>query len=93
MAAGVFVLKTARVGEKFIRRLWIKKMRGTATDPAEYEFSIVKGKGVVLMAEALQPLAEGLKPFQVSEFSNGKVEEPINDTLQPFDPEKIAPEK
>jgi hypothetical protein len=68
-------------------------MRGTATEPAEFEFSITKGKGIVLTSQVLQPLEEALRPFQVLDgSSNGRQEEPVKETLQPFEPEK-SPEK
>lgn len=93
LAAGVFALRMVRLGEKFIRTLWIKKMRGTAAEPAEYEFNISKGKGIVLTSQILQPLEEALRPFQVVDgSSNGRQEEPQKETLQPFEPEK-SPEK
>ena len=94
LAAGVFVLRTSRAGDKFVRTLWIKKMRGTAAEPGEYEFNIAKGKGIVLTSQILRSLEEGLQPFQVMEgSSNGKQDEPVKETLQAFEPEKFPPEK
>lgn len=94
LAAGVFVLRMTRAGDKFVRTLWIKKMRGTAAEPAEYEFSIAKGQGIVLSSRILQPLEEGLQPFQVLDGSpNGTEDEPVKETLQAFEPEKLPTEK
>lgn len=90
LAAGVFALRMVRAGEKFVRTLWIKKMRGTAVDPAEYEFNIAKGRGIVLASQILQPLEEALQPFQVVDGANGKPQEPEQETLEPFEPEKPA---
>ena len=95
LTAGVFVLRMIRLGERFVRTFWIKKMRGTAVEPNEYEFSIARGKGIVLMPEILQPLQETLQPFQVLEGSPpiGKDEQPLKETLQPFEPDRILPEE
>jgi circadian clock protein KaiC len=93
LASGVLVLRMVRLGDRFVRTLWIKKMRGTASDPAEYEFNISKGKGIVLMSQLLQSLdEEPLRAFQVLDGA-GKPEEPLKETLQPFEPEKVPPEK
>jgi len=94
LAAGVFVLRMTRAGDKFVRTLWIKKMRGTAAEPAEYEFNIAKGQGIVLRSRILQSLEEGLQPFQVLDGSpNGTEDEPVKETLQAFEPEKLPTEK
>ena len=95
LASGVFVLRMVRLGERFVRTLWIKKMRGTAVEPNEYEFSIVKGKGIVLMSQILQPLEEEtLEPFQVLESPPALQEEqPLKEPLEPFEPEEIPPEQ
>ena len=89
-----------RLGERFVRTLWVKKMRGTAVAPTEYEFNIQNGKGIVLLSPLSQPLAaqpvaaasqpvgdETLRPFQV----NGSVaaDDPGKEILQPFEPEKL----
>jgi circadian clock protein KaiC len=87
LAAGVFALRMVRQGDKFIRTLWIKKMRGTAIEPAEYEFNITKGRGIALTSQILPPLEEALRPFQVVEGSNGRTQEPTQETLEPFEPE------
>jgi circadian clock protein KaiC len=93
LAAGVLALRMVRLGEKFIRTLWIKKMRGTAVEPAEYEFNIAKGRGIVFTSQILQPLEEALRPFQVVEGSNGRPQEPAQETLEPFQPEKPPVDK
>ncbi len=94
LAAGVFVLRMTRAGDKFVRTLWIKKMRGTAAEPAEYEFNIAKGQGIVLSSRILQSLEEGMQPFQVLDGSpNGTPDEPVKETLQAFEPEKLPTEK
>jgi circadian clock protein KaiC len=48
LAAGVIVLRVDHVGDRFVRTLSVKKMRGTAVKPSELPFSIVKAKGLVL---------------------------------------------
>jgi circadian clock protein KaiC len=94
LASGVFVLRMTRAGDKFVRTLWIKKMRGTAVEPAEYEFNIAKGQGIVLSSRILQSLEEGLQPFQVLDSPpNGTQNEPVKETLQAFEPEKLPTEK
>ncbi|MCH7570067.1 MAG: AAA family ATPase [Deltaproteobacteria bacterium] len=45
---GVVVLKYARGESGLIRTLLLSKMRGTAIDLTEYQFDIVKEKGIVL---------------------------------------------
>lgn len=97
LASGVLVFKMVRLGERFIRTLWIKKMRGTRADPAEYEFGIAHGKGIFLTSQVIQspvfqaPAESTLQPF---EPVNGafKRDEP-KEMLQPFEPEKIPSEK
>lgn len=93
LASGVLVLRMTRLSDRFVRTLWIKKMRGTASDPAEYEFTISKGKGIMLMSQVLQSLdEEPLRAFQVLDGTT-KPEEPLKETLQPFEPEKVPPDK
>jgi circadian clock protein KaiC len=48
LASGVFTLKLKPENGHFIRTLNIKKMRGTAVDPADYPFKLLTGKGLVL---------------------------------------------
>jgi KaiC/GvpD/RAD55 family RecA-like ATPase len=35
------------VNGRFVRRLTVEKMRGTALEPAQYPFSIVADRGIV----------------------------------------------
>jgi KaiC/GvpD/RAD55 family RecA-like ATPase len=48
LASGVVELTLAKVGDVFERRLFVRKMRGTATDLTERPFHIVADRGVVL---------------------------------------------
>ncbi|HEX9444401.1 MAG TPA: ATPase domain-containing protein [Candidatus Binatia bacterium] len=103
LASGVLALRMIRIGDRFVRTLWIKKMRGTAVEPTEYEFNIVKDKGIVLTSELPQPLEEALRPFQVMDGAALKdgpalkpaaaAAEPLRETLQPFELEKTPPDK
>jgi circadian clock protein KaiC len=70
LAAGVVVLKANPVNDKLAARtLEIKKMRGTAIEPCEYPFSIVKGKGIVLMPAAAESSGDTRKPIVVEDIS------------------------
>src|SRR5436190_3808658 len=40
LASGVFALRMFRAGDRYVRALWVKKMRGTAAAPTEYEFNL-----------------------------------------------------
>ncbi|HVO91452.1 MAG TPA: ATPase domain-containing protein [Terriglobales bacterium] len=51
LTAGVIVFKTLATDERHERTLTIKKMRGTATDPADYRFVIRRGDGIVLVGQ------------------------------------------
>ena len=64
LAAGVLILKMNRLNDRFIRTLSIKKMRGTAVEPAEFEFQIVTGKGIVFASPALQAAEENSGPIR-----------------------------
>jgi circadian clock protein KaiC len=48
LASGVLELTLVKVGERFERRLFVRKMRGTPTDLTERPFQIVAERGVVL---------------------------------------------
>lgn len=48
LAAGVFVLGLRYIGNKYVRTLWIRKMRWRPAEPAVYEFEIKPGQGVVV---------------------------------------------
>src|SRR5581483_942346 len=95
LAAGVLSLRMFRQSDRFVRTLWIKKMRGTAVVPTEYEFNITKGKGIVLLspyiesAAAVQPAAEnGHRPPQTN--GSAPTVEDSGSILQPFEPEKAS---
>ena len=48
LAAGVFVLGLRYIGNKYVRTLWIRKMRWRPAEPAVYEFEIKPGQGVLV---------------------------------------------
>jgi circadian clock protein KaiC len=48
LASGVLVFKTAELNDGFKRALTIRKMRGTAIEPADYPFALVPNEGIVL---------------------------------------------
>lgn len=48
LVAGVIILSIARVQNRMVRTLLIRKMRGTAIDLMEHQFNIVREKGIVL---------------------------------------------
>jgi len=48
LAAGVLVLGLRYTGGRYIRTLWVRKMRWRPAEPALYEFEIVPGKGIVV---------------------------------------------
>jgi circadian clock protein KaiC len=101
LASGVCALRMFGSGNRFVRALWVKKMRGTAVVPTEYEFNIENGKGIVLLAPLSQPLAnqpvaagtapsiapETLRPFQAN--GSAAADDPGKEILQPFEPEKL----
>ena len=94
LATGVLALGLARLGERFVRTLWIKKMRGTAVEPNEYEFSITKGKGIVLMSEVFRRLDDSSRPLQAAEGSSAaKQSLPLKELLQPFEPSETPTQK
>lgn len=57
MASGVFILGLSQRNGQFFRTLSIKKMRGTAVQPAELPFKIVAEQGLVLDGHLPQPVA------------------------------------
>lgn len=73
LAAGVLVLRVNQGGDKPPRTLTVKKMRGTAVEPNEYAFNIVKSKGIVLgqqpMTSAAAPVADSKKAIVVEDVS------------------------
>jgi circadian clock protein KaiC len=48
LASGVLVFRTAESNGGFKRTLTIRKMRGTAIEPADYAFVLVQNEGIVL---------------------------------------------
>jgi circadian clock protein KaiC len=48
LASGVLVFRTAESNGGFKRTLTIRKMRGTAIEPADYPFVLVQNEGIVL---------------------------------------------
>lgn len=74
LAAGVLVLRVNQGGDKPPRTLSVKKMRGTAVEPSEYAFTIVKAKGIVLGQQPMttpsaSPVADGKKAIVVEDVS------------------------
>jgi circadian clock protein KaiC len=70
LAAGVLILKVNQNNGQLVRTLSVKKMRGTAVEPSEYPFNIIKDDGIVLLSQDKKPLAEepsfqGLEFFQL----------------------------
>ena len=47
LVAGTILLDMELVDGRFARKLTIEKMRGTALEPAQYQFSIVADRGIV----------------------------------------------
>jgi circadian clock protein KaiC len=48
MVSGVISLRLVKPEKKYVRSLFVRKMRGTATDLSEYAFEIVQGRGIVI---------------------------------------------
>ena len=48
IVSGIFQLRLIKPERKYVRTLFVRKMRATATDLSEYSFDIIKGRGVVL---------------------------------------------
>jgi circadian clock protein KaiC len=73
LAAGVLILKVVQEGDRPVRTLTVKKMRGTAVEPKEYPFSIVKDHGIFLLGSDQTPIPivvdehgfQGLEFFQL----------------------------
>lgn len=51
LAAGVFVLGLERLGNEFVRTLFIRKMRWRPVPPEIYTFDIVRGKGITVVGK------------------------------------------
>jgi circadian clock protein KaiC len=52
LVAGTFVLEMELVNRRFVRTLSIEKMRSTALEPAQYDFKITQGHGIILNGSA-----------------------------------------
>jgi len=71
LASGVFTLSLKPSNGHFIRSLNIKKMRGTAVDPADYPFRVLTGKGLVLDGQIAEltlnqePATQALEFFEL----------------------------
>jgi len=71
LAAGVIVVSVSQSNGGLVRTLGVKKMRGTAVNPCEVSFSIVKGKGMVLLSSERKPIvvqeptSQGLEFFEL----------------------------
>ena len=48
VVSGVIILRIVRAQNRYIRTLFVRKMRGTAVDLSEYSFDIVRPRGIVL---------------------------------------------
>ncbi|MFA5879221.1 MAG: ATPase domain-containing protein [Candidatus Margulisiibacteriota bacterium] len=48
VASGIVLLKLGKVDNKFIRTIWVKKMRGTRIDLSEVSFEILPRRGIIL---------------------------------------------
>lgn len=68
LAAGVFVLRVNHIDGRFVRTLQVKKMRGTAVRPEEYQFDIAAGRGITLISNDLAVGVEADQPLQALEF-------------------------
>lgn len=73
LAAGVLILRVIQDSERPVRTLSVKKMRGTAIEPSEYAFCIVKEHGIFILSQdkksipiaAEEPGFQGLEFFQL----------------------------
>ncbi|MCD6154679.1 MAG: AAA family ATPase [Candidatus Verstraetearchaeota archaeon] len=57
ISSGIIVLEIKRIGEKFYRLIYVRKMRWSPMDMTIYTFEIVPGKGIVI-GEPLNKLLE-----------------------------------
>ncbi len=48
MVSGVITMRLTKLERKYVRSLFVRKMRGTATDLSEYAFDIVNNRGIVI---------------------------------------------
>jgi circadian clock protein KaiC len=70
LAAGVLILKVIQDTDRPVRILSVKKMRGTAVEPDEYPFSIVKDHGILVHGSDKKPVPVAVEEpgFQALEF-------------------------
>jgi circadian clock protein KaiC len=68
LTAGVLVLTTKKLEDRFVRILYVKKMRGTAVEPAEYPFEIAIGKGINIILKSHPAILDCEAAFQALEF-------------------------
>lgn len=70
LAAGVFILRVTQDGDRLVRTLSVKKMRGTAVEPCEIPFNIVKDHGILLLSQDRKPIPIAVEEpgFQGLEF-------------------------
>lgn len=48
VVSGILLLRLTKPDKKYVRSIFVRKMRATAVDLSEWAFDIVKGKGIVL---------------------------------------------
>jgi circadian clock protein KaiC len=48
IVSGIVLLRIVRAQNRYIRTLFVRKMRGTAVDLTEYSFDIIRTRGIVL---------------------------------------------
>ena len=73
LAAGVLILRVIQDSERPVRTLSVRKIRGTAIEPSEYAFSIVKEHGIFILSQdkksipivTEEPGFQGLEFFQL----------------------------
>jgi circadian clock protein KaiC len=70
LASGVLILRVIQDSERAVRTLSVKKMRGTAIEPSEYVFSIVKEHGIFILShdKKSSPIVTEELGFQGLEF-------------------------
>ncbi len=68
LASGVLVFKTAELNGRVKRALTIRKMRGTAIEPADYPFVLVPNEGIVLADCSTSVASVGASDPQIFEY-------------------------
>ncbi len=48
IVSGIFILRLVKPEKKYLRTIFVRKMRATPTDLSEYAFDIIKDRGIVL---------------------------------------------